>query len=229
MSEIQVYNWTDTQKIAMEVIASAPGISDRSLAEKVKVTSHTISAWRSNPAFIDACYNRYIEIAGNRLIDVMEAMFREAEQGSVPAAQLILKHYNKLNDTVKLEVVSPFEKFLQHDKISEGDFSDVTTQVAVEIGSSIKNHGVLPPRNEENDNPNKRLRDQKKALKNIHVTSKKISDRKKQRNRAYMIRKRATAVGLELLPRGKQPDHVRRDWERKLLKLEKKMGIKNDF
>jgi hypothetical protein len=225
MSEIQVYNWSDSQKIAIEVIAYTPGITDRSISDQVKVSAQTISAWRSNPAFIDACYNRYIEIAGNRLMGVMEAMFREAEQGSVPAAQLILKHYNKLNDIVRLEVVSPFEKFLQYGKIEDGSYGDMTRDLAIEIGSSILPNIALPPRNEENDKPGKRLRSQKKALKNIHFTSKKIVDRKNKRNHAYKIRKRAQAVGLELLSQGKQPDHIRRDWERKLLKLEKDMGI----
>ena len=225
MSEIQVYNWSDAQKIAIDVIAYTPGITDRSISDQVKVSAQTISAWRSNPAFIDACYNRYIEIAGNRLPAVMEAMFREAEQGSVPAATLILKHYNKLNDTLKLEVVSPFEKFLQHGQISEGTYDGMTKDLAIEIGSSINQNGVLPPRNEENDKPGKRLRSQKKAIKNIHLTSKKIVDRKNKRNHAYKIRKRAQAVGLELLPQGKQPDHIRNEWERKLLKLEKDMGI----
>ena len=225
MSEIQVYNWSDTQKIAIDVVAYTPGITDRSVAEQVQVSAQTISAWRSNPAFVDACYNRYIEIAGNRLPAVMEAMFREAEQGSVPAATLILKHYNKLNDTLKLEVVSPFEKFLQHGKIEDGSYGDMTRDLAIEIGSSINQNVALPPRNEENDKPGKRLRSQKKALKNIHLTSKRIVDRKNKRNHAYKIRKRAQAVGLELLPQGKQPDHIRNEWERKLLKLEKDMGI----
>ena len=113
MDKLEIYNFSESHLIAMDIIAYTPGITNKDIASQLSISESTISAWRGNPAFIDSCYNRYIEINGNRLMSVMEAMFREAELGSVPAAQLILKHYNKLIDRVTIEIESPFEKFLK--------------------------------------------------------------------------------------------------------------------
>lgn len=227
MDKIEIYNFSETQLIAMDLIAYTPGITNKDIAKQLSISESTISAWRGNPAFIDSCYNRYIEINGNRLMSVMEAMFREAEIGSVPAAQLILKHYNKLTDKITIEIESPFEKYLRMENIQDGDVINITKDNAIEIGKSIDSKIELPPRDPSNNKPNKKYNEQKKALKKIPMESKKIADYKKSRRRSYKLRKRAQAVGLELLPLGRQTDIIKEKWEQKLYKLEKEMDLEN--
>ena len=140
---------------------------------------------------------------------------------------MILKHYNKLTESVRLEVASPFEQFLRMGDIQDGNVIEITKDKAIEIGKSINKFSELPPRDPSNDNPNKKLKKQKEALKKLPKVSKNIAKRKEARKRAYNLRCRATAVNLELLPIGRQPDHVRKEWEKKLYKLEKEMGFDN--
>ena len=153
MSNLDILALSEDQKIAVDFVAMTPGITNRDLAKAMDKCEHTISSWRKNGTFIDACYNRFIELNGTRLMSVMESMFREAEEGSVPAATLILKHYNKLNDTVRIEIESPWEKFLRFGDIQEGEVVDITESQAKEIGASVEIKSILPPRNPENDNP----------------------------------------------------------------------------
>ena len=225
MDKLEIYNFSESQLIAMDIIAYTPGITNKDISSQLSISESTISAWRGNPAFIDSCYNRYIEINGNRLMSVMEAMFREAELGSVPAAQLILKHYNKLTDKISIEIESPFEKYLKISSIQDGNVIEITKDNAIEIGKSIDQKSELRPRDESNNNPNKKLKEQKKALKRIPIESKKIADYKLARKRSYKLRMRASAVGLKLLPHGRQTDKSKKEWEQKLYKLEKEMNI----
>ena len=86
MSKIETYNLKRGQVEAIELIACSPGTSNKALAEKVGVSESTMSAWRKNPVFIEACYDRFVEINGTRLMRVLNSMFDEAEAGSVQAA-----------------------------------------------------------------------------------------------------------------------------------------------
>ena len=49
----------------------------------------------SNDFFNEAIYDKFMESSGHRLPAVLDAMIREAQEGSVPAATLILKHFGK--------------------------------------------------------------------------------------------------------------------------------------
>ena len=83
MSNLDILALSEDQKIAVDFVAMTPGITNRDLAKAMDKCEHTISSWRKNGTFIDACYNRFIELNGTRLMSVMESMFREAEEGSV--------------------------------------------------------------------------------------------------------------------------------------------------
>ena len=50
--------------------------------------------------------------------------------------------------------------------------------------------------------------------------------RKKRRNEAYLLRRRAEAVGLKPLKGGRQRENVRKEWIRELRNREKIQGIK---
>lgn len=206
MSKIETYNLKRGQVEAIELIACSPGTSNKALAEKVGVSESTMSAWRKNPVFIEACYDRFVEINGTRLMRVLNSMFDEAEAGSVQAASLILNHYNKLNNKIELTVDSPWEKFLKNQNMIDVEYVDDNPKKPVQI---------------DND---KEMKIERKRLKSIISETKQQSVNRDQ-NERYKLRQRAKVVNLEPLPAGRQPDNARKKWIKKLEKLEKELGI----
>ena len=226
MSNLEILSLSEDQKIAVDFVALTPGITNKSLAQAMDKSEHTIGNWRKNGTFIEACYNRWIELNGTRLMSVMESMFREAEEGSVPAATLILKHYGKLTDTVRLEIESPWEKYLRFGDISEVEVIDITEEDAKEIGASAEIRSILPPRNPENNNPVKRAKKQKGDLKKVNKRGYSLEQKRKKRNVNYALRVRGKRVGLKPLSHGRKTDLDRKQWLNELVKLEKAQGIK---
>ena len=60
-------HFNDKQKIAIEYVASNPGITNQEIAALIKVNPKTIGSWRKNPKFIDAIYDRFMEVTGKEL------------------------------------------------------------------------------------------------------------------------------------------------------------------
>ena len=221
---MEISNLTKGQIQAIEIIALKPRETNRAIAKQIGVSENTISSWRKNPEFIASCFDRFRELYGMRLMNVMEAMFREAEQGSVPASRLILEHYGKLNTQINIKIDSPFERFLKSEKFINAEVMDENQ--AIEIGQSIEPQTDLPPRDKKNDNPNKVIADQNKSLKLAISSAKKADKIKASQNERYALRKRAEVVGLEPLPPGRPDPHKRKIWMRELEKREKECGIK---
>ena len=99
-------NLTIDQKRAVEIVACTPGISQRKLALEINKNLMTVNSWFQNPTFTDACFSRFRELSGVKLMMVVDAMFREANEGNVAAARLLLEHHNKLDRTIHLKVES---------------------------------------------------------------------------------------------------------------------------
>tara|TARA_Y100000310_G_scaffold331535_1_gene405272 strand:+ start:279 stop:950 length:672 start_codon:yes stop_codon:yes gene_type:complete len=212
-------NLTVDQKKAVEIVATTPGISQRKLGEELNKSFMTINSWFKNPTFTDACFERFRELSGVKLTMVVEAMFREASEGNVAAARLLLEHHNKLDRTIHLKVESPFDKFL-----SSRSLNHLNVEEAEVIGNSVEIKSNLPPRNLDRINPDKVLREDKKRLKGDHIP-KTVKRERKRRNNAYHLRRRAEAVGLKLLPPGRQPHEIRQKWIKHLRRLEFQNGI----
>jgi len=204
---------------AIEVLASNAQISNRKLADKLGVNKETIRAWMKDIDFIDAIYHRYMEIAGKYLPAVIQAQIQEAMSGNTRAAELILKHFGKLQDRLIIEVESPF---MQHIKNSSIDEIQVTETDAVEIGNNVEveNNIPLPPK-DDSANTKKRAINDRLKLKEAYTKVK----TKEKTNTRYMIRKRAKNVGLEFLPSKRPTQAVRRAWLIKLVTLEQEKGI----
>jgi transposase len=217
-----VIDLNNAQRQAVDLKALAPNMTIDVMAKKVGVHRNTIANWLANPAFNEAIYDKFMEMSGHRLPAVLDAMIREAEEGSVPAATLILKHFGKLQDQVTIKIDSPFEKFLKLGEIQNGDFTEA------EIVDTVKAIGVtedLPPRNEENDKPKFRHFKQVKRLKGTErLAYKRLKENERIRT-ARQQRDRAKKIGLDLLPPGRATDVARRKWVRKLVRLEKKLGV----
>ena len=223
MDTLVEFNLTPDQRKAVEIIATTPGATQKNIAVTIGINEGKVRSWFKNPSFSDACFERFSELAGTKLITVMDAMFREAEEGNVAAARLILEHHNKLNKTLHIKVESPFDRFIHSRNID-----DLTTTDAEIIGNTMEITSDLPPRNVERTNPNKVMKDDKNRLKNIDSASNMVLKERRRRNSAYHIRQRAKAVGLEPMKPGRHSDSDRRNWLKQLKRLEKQHGISHE-
>jgi len=210
---------TSAKLIAIELVAMSPSITIKEISEKVGCAPTIVRTWLRDPLFIDAWYKRYMETAGAELPHVINAMIREAKGGNVQAGRLILEHFGKLDTRVKIQVESPFEKFL-HRETEDAEFEFVKnkeiTNGAISIADqvSVLSDGMdsLPPRDVSNDSPNARTKLEKSRL-DLATYDAKFKARE-QGNQKFMYerRKRANAIGMELLGRGRSSKGKRDAW-----------------
>ena len=213
------------KKRVIETYCKSPNITMKDLAIKCNTNYQTLMNWMHDPTFIDQIYKRYMEVAGIELPNVVGAMIREAKTGNVQAGRLVLEHFGKLENKIKVQVQSNFERFIEVDA-EETDFIDVSEENKKDfdiIAEHIVDKEVkLPPRNPINDFPKKREKDEKKRVSSLrHSEVKKVREANYQHN-AYELRKRAKKVGLDLLPPGRHSKGERDAWLKKLEKLESK-------
>ena len=205
------------KKIVAEMMALNPGIKAAELSKKLNVSVETISNYRTDPDVIDMVYDRFMEIAGVHLPQVLMAQIEEAKRGNTRAAELILKHFGKLQDTLVLKVESPF---MQHLKVADTEDAEIVEDVAIDIGNSfeVKDQDMLPPlpeRDPLNDTPNTVARRQNKALRDAELRSERTYAEDKKRkaaNERKKLRYRANKVGLKPLPPGKPTPQARKKW-----------------
>jgi len=204
--------------LAVEVIALNPLITNKEVAIKVGVGESVITSWRKDPNFIDVCYERYMVEFGSLLPSVLNAMVREAQAGNVQAGRLVLEHFGKLDNKLKITIESPYEKILKSMDITDAEYiedidSDILNYDGVDsevIDNLLKG---LPERDIRNDNPSERIKTERKEL------NKKVSEKMRQ-HKMYLMRKRAKAVGLEVLGKGKKTKGERKAWMDELERLE---------
>ena len=164
------------KKMVAEMMALNPGIKAAELSKKLNVSIETISNYRTDPDVIDMIYDRFMEVAGIHLPEILVAQIEEAKRGNTRAAELILKHFGKLQDTLVLKVESPF---MQHLKVSDTEEAEiVTASIAMDIGESfeIKDQDMLPPlpeRDPNNDTPRSKAFKDNRELKEKYVDVKK--------------------------------------------------------
>ena len=205
------------KKIVAEMMALNPGIKAAELSKKLNVSVETISNYRTDPDVIDMVYDRFMEIAGVHLPQVLMAQIEEAKRGNTRAAELILKHFGKLQYTLVLKVESPF---MQHLKVADTEDAEIVEDVAIDIGNSfeVKDQDMLPPlpeRDPLNDTPNTVARRQNKALRDAELRSERTYAEDKKRkaaNERKRLRYRANKVGLKPLPPGKPTPQARKKW-----------------
>ena len=210
------------KKLVAELIATNPNIGSAEIAKKLNIHRNTVINYKSDPKVIDMIYDRFMEVAGIHLPEILVAQIEEAKRGNTRAAELILKHFGKLQDTLVLKVESPF---MQHLKIAEVEDAEIVTDsIAMDIGDSfeIKDQDMLPPlpeRDPINDTPRSKTFKDNKALKEKYIDVKK----KKSANIRKKLRNRAKKVKLKPLPPGKPTPEARRKWLDELHKRETKL------
>ena len=228
-------NLTDIKKknvsaMAVEVLAKNLHMTYEQVAKEAGVSKGTISSWMSNVDFIERVYKRYMELAGSQLPAVVQAMVEEAKLGNVHAAKLILEHFGKLEQKLSIKIESNFEKFISNVDAQDTEWFDVTdeeTQLLDVIAEHAGDVNIeLPERHPSNDMPKIRDDYERARLKGkVTKRTKEFTEKDKQADR-YLIRKRANAVGLELLPPGRQSKSVKDKWMRELEELESKNNKK---
>lgn len=201
---------------AIELVALKPGITNKEICEKLQLNKNTVSTWRRNAKFNELAYDRFMDIASGDLMEVVAATLAEAKSGNIRAAELALKHFGKLQDSLTIKIESPF---MQHMKAKEIEFEDaeLTEIDAVEIGSVPDI--PLPPPNPDANKYGQIAKEKRQLFKQV----KKQRGNKDQMSR-YMIRKRAKAVGLDPLPARKPTKTARANWLAKLVELEAKQA-----
>ena len=208
---------TERQQLAVELLSSKPGIRTKEAAKTLNCTTETIRAYRRIPAFNEAVYSRYMDVSGGKLVNVVAAMIREAERGNVQAANLVLRHYGKLEDRITLRIESPFEKFLKIGHVTEAEV--IETMTPEDFGGSFEVDVDLPERDTVNNTPKTRVTNEKRALKKAYTEDERKY--KEKRTTARLLRTRADKVGMEMLPPGRQRQNVRDEWVRELKNREK--------
>ena len=214
----------NTDKIAInaaiDMLASNPGIRYKDVGDKLGYSATTITNWMCSPAVIERVYKRYMELAGNELPAVVQAVIEEAKLGNVHAARLVLEHFGKLENKIKVQVESNFEKFMKGDT-EDAEFFEVTEKQE-EVLEVLSNDKIqLPERHSSNDEPKARDEFEKNRLK-YKIKKAQISESEaKKQSKRYLIRKRAKAVDLELLSPGRHSRSERDNWMKELEKREK--------
>jgi len=211
------------RKQALELFTGNPNMSFADIGRAVGVSNPTVSNWFKDSDFLDKCYDMYMIRSGSKLPGVIDAMIREALEGNVQAGRLVLEHFGKLDNKIKIQIESPFEKFMKAqdvvvntDKVENGQFIELDendkNEFVQALGDYTPDLNSLPDRNKDS-NSNDRTNKEKKKITH-KVTRKQIN------NRGYELKKRAEAVGLKRLI-GRPNKSKNEKWIKELERLEK--------
>ena len=202
---------------AIELLALDLHANAKDVCNKLNISPRTLNYWKSDPDFVEAIYSRYMVKFGLEIPAVLNAMTREAKQGNVSAARLVLEHSGKLVKNINVTIDSPFEKFLR----DMGKEEIITDSEIIDVAENIEDDfEELPPRKVEDQR--KREHDEKiKNLKEIKKETKRVKRNAKQKE-WYMWKKRAEAVGIKPLPSKRPTPAQRKDWEKSIIEAELK-------
>ncbi len=193
--------WKPEKSLAIDILVTSPEASIQNVADKAGVTTATIRNWFKDPEFVEVFYQKYMVTFGARLPNVLNSMVREAEAGNVQAGRLVLEHSGKLIKRVEVNNhQSPFEKFL-NTQVPED--AEIIEYDEIEV---LPQRPILP------DKP---------------VDKKKNKLKNKKRREARKWRERAEAVGVEPPKQGRQTPAQRKQWQEKIAKREKALGVKS--
>jgi len=201
--------WKPEKALVVDMLVSNPESRIQDVADEVGVSRATIHNWLKDPNFVEVFYQKYMVTFGSKLPNVLNSMIREAEAGNVQAGRLVLEHSGKLIKRVEVaNHKSPFEKFLSSEssKIQEAEVVDAEFE-------------VLPQRPIVEIEVNNITKMQKKR--DLKRVTKKNTKRREARN----WRMRADKVNIERPSRGRQSPAQRKDWQDRIIKMERARGI----
>ena len=171
MSNLKISYKNPKKVAAIELFALNPNMTIQQVADKLETPRKTVKYWRTDPNFLEACYDRYMTEFGTFLPSVLNSMVREAQAGNVQAARLVLEHSGKLVKNINVTIDSPFEKFLKAvpdaEIVDDEDIIDVASEIDVDDSD-------LPERNTENQD----VRVRKERTMNANLLKKQQEKRK---------------------------------------------------
>ncbi|MCI3920405.1 phBC6A51 family helix-turn-helix protein [Paenibacillus sp. TRM 82003] len=114
MRLIKAGELTAEQLHAIEILAlpKRGNMTYEEVAEAVGVSSKTLQRWRKETAFQEAVRRRSLQLLGEQLPDVLEAILNGALRGSAKHSELILKslHVLKENHVIEAKPYEPDER-----------------------------------------------------------------------------------------------------------------------
>ena len=198
--------------LAIECFALNPTITAKEVAEQVGVSARTIASWKEDPMFVDKVYERYMTEFGSQLPAVISSMVREAKHGNVQAARLVLEHSGRLVKNVNITIDSPFEKFLKKESIDDVE--------VIEIFDDVEMPKDLPERIKPKTQVEEKIK-----IKTIMDREKKKLNYNDKRKLWHNWKKRAKAVGIDILPAKKPTKGQRMEWEQSIIEAEKLLKV----
>ena len=202
--------------MAIELYANNPGIGAKEVAKQVGVSTACVYKWRRDPEFNSKIYELYEGNVVGELPSIMNAMVREAKEGSVNAAKFIFEALGKMQKQINVTIDSPFERFLK--KVDTIDAEIVEDQDIQEVFIDAPIDRELPDRKPKISDAQDKIHVNKVIKKEI----KKLS-RNEKRKIWYKWKKRAEAVGIEPL-KAKRPTKLqRKEWEESIIKAEESL------
>ena len=208
------------QLTAIERMASNIGCDITKLSKELDVNIKTISRWKNDIGFISAVYDRFMDIAGKHMPDVIMAQIEEAKAGNTQAATLVLKHFGKFQDTITIKIESPFDQFLKTSNVEEAEIVEVDDAIA--IGNSFElPENTLIERDPINDKPKTRVHRENKKLSKAY-RQKQI---KQNRSERYVWLQRAKKVGIDKLGQGRPSPEKLRAWHNSIIQAENDLAL----
>ena len=205
-------------------------LSWKQISDKTGITYATIRAWCRQPEFMEACYQRYMELHGDKALYVIDALYHECLQGNVRAIELFLKHTGKYTEK-KVHEISPSEAFMQSvrgKELSNGiDIKDgeIVQDPMVQLMDKV--HELPEPKVHVKPKVHPSIREEKKRIDRAKKGYKRYKVDKDKRNALLRLKRRAKKVGLKSLGNGRPSKTERANWIEELLRLEKEQGIKS--
>ena len=216
------------QITAIEKIAMNPGYETKKLSNELNVHRKTINRWKNDIGFISAVYDRFMDIAGKHMPDVILAQIEEAKAGNTQAATLVLKHFGKFQDSITIKIESPFDQFLKTNNDIAVEVAEEAEIISVEDAIAIGNSFELPEKTKERDSSND------KPKTRVHRENKKLSKAyrqkqiKKNRSERYAWLQRAKTVGIAKLGQGRPSPEKLRAWHNSIIKAENDFATNKD-
>jgi hypothetical protein len=208
----------------IELHAQDLNLSWMQISEKTGISYHTIRYWTRLPDFMEACYDHYMQLHGNKAQYVIEALYHEALEGNVRAIELYLKHTGKYTEK-KIHEISPGDKFLEFVKGKE--ISNHVEEAEIVQDPMLEVQSIVHDKVHEPNKVHTTIKEENKSIEKAKKTYKKQKVNKERRNALLRLKRRAKRVGLASMPTGRPSKTEKAKWIVKLEGLEEEKGIKH--
>ena len=207
----------------IELHAQDLNLSWMQISEKTGISYHTIRYWTRLPEFMEACYDHYMQLHGNKAQYVIEALYHEALEGNVRAIELYLKHTGKYTEK-KIYEIAPGDKFLEF--VRGKEISNHVEEAEIVQDPMLEVQSKVHDKVHEPNKVHTTIKEENNNIEKAKKTYKKYKVNKERRNALLRLKRRAKRVGLDSMPTGRPSKTEKAKWIVKLEKLEEEKGIK---